>query len=74
MYFFHGSEMGAWLGFAIIFVARPFHLFGWMADTFGKRSVLLLSIYVMCTAWLGLAWDTTGVFWLKPGLGGRTVL
>lgn len=53
--FFHGSEMATWLGFGIIFAARPFggFFFGWMADRFGRRSALLVSIYGMIIATVG---------------------
>ncbi|KAK3257337.1 hypothetical protein CYMTET_33573 [Cymbomonas tetramitiformis] len=50
--FFEDSSVAAWLGFAVTFAARPLGgvILGRLADKYGRRTSLLLSIYGMVIA------------------------
>ena len=52
---FNQSHAAAWTAFAVTFVSRPFGglAFGLVADTFGRRSALLASVYLMFGATVG---------------------
>eukprot|EP00931_Biecheleriopsis_adriatica_P078513 TRINITY_DN51970_c0_g1_i1.p1 TRINITY_DN51970_c0_g1~~TRINITY_DN51970_c0_g1_i1.p1 ORF type:complete len:465 (-),score=60.22 TRINITY_DN51970_c0_g1_i1:75-1469(-) len=50
--FFHGSLTGAWFGFAVAFLARPFGglVVGWFADRFGRRISVTVTLIGMLVA------------------------
>ncbi|CAE8610339.1 unnamed protein product [Polarella glacialis] len=53
--FFSGSAIETWVGFAVTFVARPFGGFvlGWIADRFGRKISVQLSLGGMIVATVG---------------------
>lgn len=53
--FFGGSQLGGWLGYSITFVARPAggFLIGWIADRWGRKLAVNLSLGGMILATVG---------------------
>mmetsp|Transcript_124583 Transcript_124583/g.311555 ORF Transcript_124583/g.311555 Transcript_124583/m.311555 type:complete len:481 (+) Transcript_124583:60-1502(+) len=45
----HGGSLGTWAGFAITLCVRPFGgaFFGWLADSFGRKPAMQLTIGIM---------------------------
>lgn len=45
----HGGSLGTWAGFAVTFAFRPLGgaVFGWLADTFGRKPAMQLTIAIM---------------------------
>ena len=72
-----GHSFGVWFGFAVSFVVRPFGgaLFGFIADKFGRRISIILSVAGMltCTAGIGLL-PTTGCCGAAAGVAGLVLL
>ena len=72
-----GHSFGVWFGFAVSFIVRPFGgaLFGFIADKFGRRISIILSVAGMltCTAGIGLL-PTTGCCGAAAGVAGLVLL
>jgi len=69
--FFGGSHTAAWMGFGATFLVRPLGglVFGMVADTYGRRPAVLLSLSVMCGATVG-----QGLVPVVPHLGPSLLL
>ncbi|CAK9093602.1 unnamed protein product [Durusdinium trenchii] len=53
--FFHSSSISTWAGYTVTFLLRPFGGFlnGWLADKYGRRTAVLISILGMLLATFG---------------------
>lgn len=53
--FFHSSSISTWAGYTVTFLLRPFGVFlnGWLADKYGRRTAVLISILGMLLATFG---------------------
>jgi len=69
--FFGGSHTAAWIGFGVSFIIGPVGslAFGMVADTFGRRPAVLLSLSLMCVATVG-----QGLVPVVPHLGPSLLL
>ena len=72
-----GRSFGVWFGFSVSFVVRPFGgaLFGFIADKFGRRVSIIISVAGMltCTAGIGLL-PTTSCCGAAAGVAGLVLL
>mmetsp|Transcript_29018 Transcript_29018/g.51947 ORF Transcript_29018/g.51947 Transcript_29018/m.51947 type:complete len:496 (-) Transcript_29018:202-1689(-) len=68
--FFSGSAIETWVGFAVTFVARPFGGFvlGWIADRFGRKISVQLSLGGMIVATVGQGL-LPGAYWGSSAQG-----
>lgn len=72
--FFHSSSISTWAGYTVTFLLRPFGglVNGWIADNYGRRVSILVSIIGMLAATVGQgllpAFNCCGDSWGTVGL------
>ncbi len=72
--FFHSSSISTWAGYTVTFLLRPFGglVNGWIADNYGRRISILVSIVGMLAATVGQgllpAFNCCGDSWGTVGL------